>query len=125
MVKIEAVLHPEEAELVWTMLNHAATQLTREPAPPASDDSAEACGGAGTQGRGSRRRCERAPGWVASAITANAPSRVGRRGRRGLRSFAASPEIRVSLVHSDPGRKEDRHPVVPILRAAETVDDGQ
>jgi hypothetical protein len=41
MVKIEAVLHPEEAELVWTMLNHAATQLTREPARPASDDSAE------------------------------------------------------------------------------------
>jgi hypothetical protein len=24
-VKIQAVLHPEEAELVWTMLNHAAT----------------------------------------------------------------------------------------------------
>jgi len=42
MVKIEAVLHPEEAELVWTMLNHAATQLTRESAPPTSDDSAEA-----------------------------------------------------------------------------------
>jgi len=41
MVKIEAVLHPEEAELVWTMLNHAATQLTHEPAPPANDDSAE------------------------------------------------------------------------------------
>jgi hypothetical protein len=39
MVKIEAVLHPEEAELVWTMLNHAATQLTREPA---IGDSAEA-----------------------------------------------------------------------------------
>lgn len=29
MVKIEAVLHPEEAELVWTMINRAATQLTR------------------------------------------------------------------------------------------------
>jgi len=42
MVKIEAVLHPEEAELVWTMLNHAATQLARESAPPTSDDSAEA-----------------------------------------------------------------------------------
>ena len=42
MVKIEAVLHPEEAELVWTMLNHAATQLAREPAPPTSHDSAEA-----------------------------------------------------------------------------------
>jgi hypothetical protein len=41
MVKIEAVLHPEEAELVWTMLNRAATQLTREPASPAIDDSAE------------------------------------------------------------------------------------
>jgi len=42
MVKIEAVLHPEEAELVWTMLNHAATQLAREPEPPSSGDSAEA-----------------------------------------------------------------------------------
>jgi hypothetical protein len=41
MVKIEAVLHAEEAELIWTMLNHAATQLTREPVPPASGDSAE------------------------------------------------------------------------------------
>ena len=44
MVKIEAILHPEEAELVWTMINHAATQLTREPArptPTAIDDSAE------------------------------------------------------------------------------------
>ncbi|HEX7840200.1 MAG TPA: DUF222 domain-containing protein [Kofleriaceae bacterium] len=41
MVKIEAVLHPEEAELVWTMLNHAATQLAREPDRSARDDSAE------------------------------------------------------------------------------------
>jgi len=48
MVKIEAVLHPEEAELVWTMITHAATQLTREPAPPAIDDSAES--GAAVQG---------------------------------------------------------------------------
>ena len=35
MVKIEAVLHPEEAEVVWAMLNHAAKQLARE------SDSAE------------------------------------------------------------------------------------
>jgi Domain of unknown function (DUF222)/HNH endonuclease len=41
MVKIEAVLHPEEAELIWTTLNHAATQLARELNSPASDDSAE------------------------------------------------------------------------------------
>src|SRR5882724_13576952 len=41
MVKIEAVLHPEEAELVWTMLTRAATQLTREPTAPAIDDSEE------------------------------------------------------------------------------------
>jgi len=45
MVKIEAVLHPEEAELVWTMINHAATQLAREPA---IGDSAES--GAAVQG---------------------------------------------------------------------------
>src|SRR4029079_13340626 len=31
MVKIEAVLHPDEAEVVWTMLDHAATPLAREP----------------------------------------------------------------------------------------------
>src|SRR5215813_13880231 len=43
MVKIEAVLHPEEAELVWRMLNHAATQLTRTSALPTTDDSAEPC----------------------------------------------------------------------------------
>jgi Domain of unknown function (DUF222)/HNH endonuclease len=49
MVKIEAVLHPEEAELIWTTLNHAATQLARELDPPASDDSAESR--AATQGR--------------------------------------------------------------------------
>jgi hypothetical protein len=41
MVKIEAVLHPEEAELVWTMLNHAAAQLAPEPDLSAGDDSAE------------------------------------------------------------------------------------
>src|SRR5512138_2301240 len=40
MVKIEAVLHPEEAELVWTMLDHAAKRLTHEPpAQPTSGDS--------------------------------------------------------------------------------------
>src|SRR5262245_7707430 len=42
MVKIEAVLHPEEAELVWTMLNHAAKQLIRTPAPTVPDDSEQA-----------------------------------------------------------------------------------
>jgi hypothetical protein len=40
MVKIEAVLHFEEAELVWTMLDHAATQLAREIEPSAGDDPA-------------------------------------------------------------------------------------
>src|ERR1051325_6019601 len=42
MVKIEAVLHPDEAELVWTMLTRAATALahTGEPACR-SHDSAE------------------------------------------------------------------------------------
>jgi hypothetical protein len=29
MVKLEAVLHPEEAESIWTMLTHAAGQLVR------------------------------------------------------------------------------------------------
>jgi hypothetical protein len=35
MVKIIAVLHPEEAELVWRMLDHAAKQASREPAAAA------------------------------------------------------------------------------------------
>jgi hypothetical protein len=42
MVKLEAVRHPKEAELVWTMLNHAAAQLARQPSAAARDDSAEA-----------------------------------------------------------------------------------
>src|SRR5215468_939318 len=41
MVKIEAVLHPEEAEVVWAMLDHAAAQLAREPGSPPGRDSAE------------------------------------------------------------------------------------
>jgi hypothetical protein len=41
MVTIEAVLHPEEAELVWTMLNHAATQLAHDPNTGLHHDSAE------------------------------------------------------------------------------------
>src|SRR4051812_18312045 len=41
MVKIEVILHPEEAEVVWTMINHAATQLTHKPARPLIDDSAK------------------------------------------------------------------------------------
>ena len=47
MVKIVATLHPEEAEVVWTMLNHATTQLAHGTAEPASDASAESP--AGTQ----------------------------------------------------------------------------
>jgi len=36
MVKIEAVLHPEEAELVWTMLDHATSRLARRAAAAAT-----------------------------------------------------------------------------------------
>jgi hypothetical protein len=43
MVKIEAVLHPEEAEVLWAMLDHAAAQLARERdhhlAPPGRDSA--------------------------------------------------------------------------------------
>jgi hypothetical protein len=43
MVKIEAVLHPDEAELVWAMLDHAAKQCAREPVDaPASVRSVRA-----------------------------------------------------------------------------------
>jgi hypothetical protein len=51
MVKIDAVLHPEEAELVWTMLDHAASRLARAAAAAATaaggaapQDSAESAG---------------------------------------------------------------------------------
>src|SRR5215468_4975543 len=44
MVKIEAVLHPEEAEMVWAMLNHAAAQLV-EPSSWSGGDSAESGAG--------------------------------------------------------------------------------
>jgi hypothetical protein len=41
MVKIEAVLHPEEAEIVWAMLNHAAAACTGRADAAESHDSAE------------------------------------------------------------------------------------
>jgi len=41
MVKIEAVLHPEEAEMVWAMLDDAAKQLARDPDRGRCHDSAE------------------------------------------------------------------------------------
>src|SRR5213078_3463926 len=50
MVKIEAVLHPEEAELVWTMLNHAAAQLARESDSPGPDVVPGQCQGAEAPG---------------------------------------------------------------------------
>src|SRR6185295_7330738 len=52
MVKIEAVLHPEEAELVWTMLDDAAKQLVRGPDQHRRSDSAE-----------SPQVANAAPGW--------------------------------------------------------------
>ena len=45
MVKIEAVLHPEEAELVWAMLDHAAKQLARDPASPAASAACDVAPG--------------------------------------------------------------------------------
>jgi hypothetical protein len=71
MVKIEAVLHPEEAELVWTMLNHAATQLARQPQEPAIDDSAESGETMPTRGTGTA-----APGNAASGNAASGNAAV-------------------------------------------------
>ena len=57
MVKIEAVLHSEEAELVWTMLDHAASRLAREAAAVAAaggnagQDSAESARTADAESR--------------------------------------------------------------------------
>jgi len=45
MVKIEAVLHPEEIELIWAMLDHAAKQLVRDPASPAGNVASDATKG--------------------------------------------------------------------------------
>jgi hypothetical protein len=45
MVKIEAVLHPEEAELVWAMLDHAAKQPVRDPASPAGATASDVAQG--------------------------------------------------------------------------------
>jgi len=59
MVKIEAVLHPEEAELVWSMLDHAARHLTHEPTPGPKSDATRACRGgyASTHRRHARAEC--------------------------------------------------------------------
>src|ERR1700750_468164 len=42
MVKIEAVLPPEEAELLWAALDHAAKTLIRPPAAVASSPVCDA-----------------------------------------------------------------------------------
>ena len=39
MVRIEAVLHPEEAATVWAALDHAAKQMCREPQHPSAEGS--------------------------------------------------------------------------------------
>src|SRR3954462_9916605 len=52
MVKIEAVLHPEEAELVWTMLDHAASRLAREAAAAAAAAAHEAGNRSSAESRG-------------------------------------------------------------------------
>src|SRR3954467_3329646 len=44
MVKIEAVLHPDEAEMVWAMLDQAAARLAHEPRSEAGGGSAESGG---------------------------------------------------------------------------------
>jgi len=50
MVKIEAVLHPEEAELVWAMLDHAAKQPVPDPASPAGNAVSDAAERSATDG---------------------------------------------------------------------------
>src|SRR5690349_8604773 len=50
MVKIEAVLHPEESGIVWAMLDHAVAQLTREPRSPSDCDDLARPRDRGTQG---------------------------------------------------------------------------
>src|SRR5215831_1030167 len=75
MVKIEAVLHPEEAEIVWAMLDHAAAQLARERdhhPEPRGRDSAE------PQGPGAARRRRPAAG-ARQARCVIEPRRPGRR----------------------------------------------
>ena len=55
MVRLEAVLHAEEAEVVWTMLNQAAADLVRRPRP-AKAVSAEAPSTAPSSRNGTAKR---------------------------------------------------------------------
>jgi hypothetical protein len=52
MVKIEAVLFLEEAELVWAMLNHAATKLAEQATPSAANAAEESAAVEQTIGKG-------------------------------------------------------------------------
>jgi hypothetical protein len=70
MVKIEAVLHPEEAELVWTMLDHTAKQLAREPDQRRSGDSTESPVASTAAGAGSSK----VPPTAAAAAAASSPA---------------------------------------------------
>jgi hypothetical protein len=70
MVKIEAVLHPEEVELVWTMLYHAASRLAREA-------SAEATATGGTAGPDSQESAGTGDGESARGEPDSAESPAG------------------------------------------------
>ncbi len=81
MVKIEAVLHPEEAELVWTMLDHAARRLAREAAAAATmtggtarPDSAESARTADAESPQAVSDSAEAPAAAAPCRAASAPT---------------------------------------------------
>ena len=78
MVKIEAVLHPEEAEVVWAMLDHAAAQLAREAGAATGSDSAESLGAACSQVRPMASLASPAPESDRYAVTCQSAERVER-----------------------------------------------
>jgi len=98
MVKIEAVLHPEEAELVWAMLDHRARELVRDPLSPtrkAGDDAAES------------RRCDQNRG-VADVADSSPPQASVGSGSDGIGDSAETRNVSESTSGRDAGGLQQR-----------------
>jgi len=116
MVKIEAVLHPEEAELVWIMLDHAASRLAREAAAlaaPAGGAARPETAGSSSAGAGeslhARPRSAESPATVGPCCTA-ASAAVGTRDSAesietaDAESDQGTADSAESLVAADPSK---------------------
>ena len=121
MVKIEAVLHPEEAELVWTMLNHAAAQLTREPDRSADSASPAEREGVQVSGAVGAPRAPRAAAVSPKCDAGGMP--VGDSAESldgGLVTFAAASTVFRAGAMALPGDSEG----CPLDNSAESLDGG-